>query len=149
MIGNVDVFMLLNSIGIFVWLWLRDRSIYRQDTIENNEGEEMIKILRTEDLNKITDKIVFNYISDLLQYLLKTYEVDSIERFGAIFYIEAKIDFAKYKEFCLSAPLLESRFEWIEDIGNGYVNGCVVIDNDTAINLIGKKYLFEKYITED
>ena len=59
------------------------------------------------------------------------------------------MDFDKFKEFHLSAPLSESRFEWIEDVGNGYVNGCVVIDNDTAINLVGKKELFKDFITED
>lgn len=143
------VSMLLNSFSVSIGMWMCDRSIYWQNTVKTYEGEKMIKIQRALDLKRIKNKYLQKYISDLLQYLFKTYEVDNIERFGAIFYIEAKVDFDKFKEFHLSAPLSESRFEWIEDVGNGYVNGCVVIDNDTAINLVGKKELFKDFITED
>lgn len=102
----------------------------------------MINIQKIEDLKSLDNEFIYNYINDLLEYLLKTYEVDNIESFGAIFYIESKADLLKYTDFFLSAPLCEQRFEWIEDIGNGYVNGCIVIDNDRAINLVGKKEFF-------
>ena len=109
----------------------------------------MIKVQQVQDLVKISDKTAFQYISNLLYSLLKNYKSDNINKFGSIYYIESKADFGEHKAFNLSMPLSEKRFEWIEDIGNGYINGCVVINNGTAINLIGKRYLFEDFITED
>lgn len=108
----------------------------------------MIKVQELKDVKGIKDKFAHDYIKKLLEYLCKTYEVDNIESFGAIFYIESKEDLLRYSDFYLSSPLSEQRFEWVDDIGNGYVNGCVVIDNDRAINLIGKKEYFSEYMEE-
>ncbi len=108
----------------------------------------MIKVQELKDVKSIKDKFAHDYIKNLLEYLFKTYEVDNIESFGAIFYIESTEDLLRYSDFYLSYPLSERRFEWVDDIGNGYVNGCIVIDNDRAINLIGKKEYFLEYMEE-
>lgn len=110
----------------------------------------MIKITKPEDLEKIHDKNVKRYIHILLYYTLNEYKKycpdSSIEEIGAIFLLESKSDFALYSEMGLSLPITEKRFEWIESIENGlYCNGCIVIDNDTAINIIGKREYFENF----
>lgn len=108
----------------------------------------MIKIQELKDVKGIKDKFAHDYIMNLLEYLFKTYEVDNIESFGAIFYIESKEDLLRYSDYYLSSPLTERRFEWVDDIGNGYVNGCIVLDNERAINLISPKEYFTKYMEE-
>lgn len=108
----------------------------------------MIKVQELKDLEGINDKYAHKYIKNLLEYLFKTYEVDSIESFGAIFYIERKEDLLRYSDFYLSSSLSEQRFEWVDDIGNGYINGCVVLDNERAINLISQKEYFTDYMEE-
>ena len=109
----------------------------------------MIKIQKLDDLKLLNDKYAHNYIKNLLNYLFDTYNVDNIENLGVIIFVESKMDLTKYKALNLSLPLSEYIFEWIKDIGNGYINGCIVIDNDTAVNLVGKKKLFKDYITEE
>lgn len=48
------------------------------------------------------------------------------------------------KSFGLSSKITESRFEWIDLIGNDFLDGCIVLNNDRAINIIGKAYYFRK-----
>ena len=52
----------------------------------------------------------------------------------------------KYQAIGLSVPITESRFEWIEEIGHGYSNGCIVLNNEKAINIIAKTALFQERI---
>lgn len=108
----------------------------------------MIKIKCISDLEKIHDEIIKPYISKLLQYILTEYARlcpdSATEEIGAIFIWESKSDYVLYEEMGLSLPLTESRFECIDDIGNGYCNGCIVLDNDRAINIIGKHKFFDK-----
>ena len=108
----------------------------------------MKKIEKYDDLKGIKEEVVYAYIKALLEELFQTYEVDSIEEFGAIFYIEKEEELLQHREFYLSLPLSEQRFEWIDEVGNGYVNGCIVIDNERAINLIGKAEYFTKYMED-
>ncbi|MBR2152419.1 MAG: hypothetical protein IJ944_03930 [Clostridia bacterium] len=109
----------------------------------------MIKIQNLNDVEKIENSHIYNYTQKLLEHLLKTYGVNDIEKFGAIFYIENDNELLNHNELCLSSPLTEQRFEWIEDIGEGYVNGCIVINNDHAIDLIGKSEYFTKHIVKE
>ena len=48
------------------------------------------------------------------------------------------------KMFGLSSKITESRFEWIDLIGNDFLDGCIVLDNDRAINIVGKADYFKK-----
>ena len=106
----------------------------------------MIKIVKPKDLQNISDTEVFPYIHNLLDSLLKEYAAycpnSSIERIGAIFLLERAEDLELYAEMGLCSPVQQNSFEWIEDIG-GYCNGCIVLDTDRAINIIGKKIYFE------
>lgn len=105
----------------------------------------MIIISRLEDVSKIRDKDIKPYITDYVNYLIQTYCAnDSIEAVGAIYYFESIDDFMEYQAIGLSVPITESRFEWIEEIGHGYSNGCIVLNNDKAINIIAKTALFQE-----
>lgn len=105
----------------------------------------MIKITKSDDIAKIIDKAIIPYIESLVSDILKSYSLNrSFESVGGIFFLESEKDFDNYKEFGLSSPLCEDRFEWIEEIGNGYSSGCIVINNDFAINIIGKTEFFNE-----
>lgn len=108
----------------------------------------MIKIAKISDLDNITDTKILPYLKALIEHILSEYEEiccsDSIERFGAIFFIENESDFDMHKEIGLSSPLNEKRFEYIDEIRGDYYNGLIVLDNEKCINLIGKKENFKR-----
>ena len=110
----------------------------------------MIKIAKISDLNNITDTKILPYLKALVEHILFEYEEiccsDSIEKFGAIFFIENESDFDLHKEIGLSYPLTEKRFEYIDEIRGDYYNGLIVLDNERCINLIGKKEYFSKLL---
>ena len=112
----------------------------------------MIKIAKISDLDNITDTKILPYLKALVNHVLSEYEEiccsDSIERFGAIFFIENTSDFDLYKEMGLSSPLNEKRFEYIDEIRSDYYNGLIVLDNERCINLIGKKECFSKLLED-
>lgn len=110
----------------------------------------MIIITKYDDIAKIKDKAIIPYIESLVSDILKAYSLNrSFESVGGIFILESEKDFDNYNEFGLSSPLCEDRFEWIEEIGNGYSDGCIVINNDFAINIIGKTEFFNKGVSEN
>lgn len=106
----------------------------------------MIKLTDLHDLEKISALDIKSYIERLMTDILNQYDENcpdcSFESIGAIYFLEQSSDIQNYTEFGLSSPLCESRFECIEYIGD-YCNGCIVINNDFAINIIGKKEYFE------
>ena len=112
----------------------------------------MIKITNLKDIEKIDDTKILPYLNALVEHILSEYEQiccsNSIERFGAIFFIENTSDFDLYKEMGLSAPLTEKRFEYIDEIRGNYYNGLIVLDNEKCINIIGKKELFSKLLED-
>ena len=108
------------------------------------EEKKMIKIIKPEDINKISEQSIVPYIKDLLNTVQNAYCADdSIEAVGAIYYFETFDDFNKYKDIGLFAPITEDCFEYIIDIGNGYSDGCMAINNDYAINIISKTVYFK------
>ena len=111
----------------------------------------MKKVVSENDLSVIEDGEIVSYIKGLLQILTEAYKDfcpnRSIEAIGTIFVIEQESDFDNFRGFGLSSAIRKSDFEWIVDIENGYFNGCIVIDTDFAINIIGKKEFFRN-ITE-
>lgn len=104
----------------------------------------MIEILTPDNVSKIKDCYIAEYIKNLLTNLLTQTSDCSFETVGGIFYVENEKDFDNYKKFGLSSKITESRFEWIDLIGNDFLDGCIVLDNDRAINIIGKAYYFKK-----
>lgn len=108
----------------------------------------MKKITAREHLKEILDADIYPYIQNLLEYLIKEYSDFcpdfSIEEIGAIYLLESESDFDLYKDMELSSPITESCFEWVETVEHGYCNGCIVIDNDRAINIIRKQEYFNK-----
>ncbi len=105
----------------------------------------MIKITKPDDVSKIKDVSVIPYINNLVSSIINSYCANrSFEAVGAIYFLENKDDIKRYEEMNLSSPLTCERFEWVENIGNGYSDGCVVINNDFAINIIGKTEYFNK-----
>ena len=113
----------------------------------------MIKITRLEHLEQVSEKEIVPYIKNLLEHILEEYEEycpnGSIEEaIGAIYFIDSKRDLDKHLDFGLSMTINESRLEWIEYIGNNFVNSCIVLDNDRAINIIGRREYFEHLMEE-
>lgn len=113
----------------------------------------MIKIANSDDLERITDNKIYPYLKSLFNHIITEYEEIcssdcSIERFGAIYFIESELDFNLYKQMGLSSPLNEKRFEYIDEVRNDYYNGLIVLDNDRCINLIGKKKFFKKLLED-
>ena len=87
----------------------------------------MIEILTPDDVSKIKDCYIAEYIKNLLTNLLTQTSDCSLETVGGIFYVENEKD-----------------FEWINLIGNDFLDGCIVLDNDKAINIVGKADYFRK-----
>lgn len=111
----------------------------------------MIKITQLTDLTKIPDKEIIPYIRQLYERISAEYNdhrPNGIESIGAIFFITSRADLDKYSELGLSMPIDERRFEWIDDIEYGFVDACIVLDNDTAINLIGKRECFDDFMED-
>lgn len=109
----------------------------------------MIKITKPDDILKIKDVSIIPYINCLVSSILNSYCANrSFEAVGAIYFLENEDDIKKHKEMNLTSPLTSERFEWIDDIGNGYSDGCVVINNGFAINIIGKTEFFNKGVSE-
>lgn len=105
----------------------------------------MIKITKYDDIEKIKDNKIIAYIKSLVSDILKAYSLNrSFESVGGIFILESEKDFDDYNELGLSSPLCKDRFEWLEEIGKGYSSGCIAINNDFAINIIGKTEFFNK-----
>ena len=104
----------------------------------------MIEILTPDDVSKIKDCYIAEYIKNLLTNLLTQTSDCLLETVGGIFYVENEKDFDNYKKFGLSSKIIESRFEWIDLIGNDFLDGCIVLDNDRAINIVGKADYFRK-----
>lgn len=105
----------------------------------------MIVITKADDLAKIKENTIIPHIKILLSNIQKAYCPDcSLESVGAIYFLENEKDFDDFKKFGLSFPLCEKRFECIEEICNGYSDGCIIINNDFAINIIGKSEFFNK-----
>ena len=105
----------------------------------------MLTITTLKDVEQVKSPYLAGYIRNLVEHLLKEYHnycADSLEAIGAIFVLEDREDWNLYSEMGLSCPPSESRFEWIEDIGNGFCNGCIVLDNDRGIDIIGKQEHF-------
>lgn len=110
----------------------------------------MIKITKYDDIEKIKDNKIIAYIKSLVSDILKAYSLNrSFESVGGIFVLENEKDFENFKESGLSSLLCEDRFEWIEEIGNGYSDGCIVINNDFAINIIAKTEIFKKGVSDN
>ncbi len=108
----------------------------------------MIRIITLKDVEQIKNPYLAEYVRNLVTRLLTEYRnycADSLEAIGAIFVLEDTEDWNLYSEMGLSVPPEESRFEWIEDIGNGLCNGCIVIDNDRGIDIIGKQEYFKQF----
>ena len=108
----------------------------------------MLKIITQKDVERIDNPYIATYIQNLVDYLFteyKDYCAESLEALGAIFILEDSSDWNLFSEMELPAYPSESCFEWIQDIGNGFCNGCIVLDNDRAIDVIGEKAYFEQF----
>jgi len=108
----------------------------------------VVKITRLEHLEQVPEKKIVPYIAKILECFLEEYKDycpnGSIEAIGAIFFITSKEDLANHSAFGLPNPLEESHIEWKTPIEHGFVTVCVLLDNDKAINIIGKEEYFEE-----
>lgn len=58
--------------------------------------------------------------------------------------MESTEDFKSFCNFGLSSPIIEERFEWFDTVDEEYSDGCIVLDNERAINIIGKTDFFKE-----
>lgn len=65
----------------------------------------MIEILTPDDVSKIKDCYIAEYIKNLLTNLLTQTSDCSLETVGGIFYVENEKDFDNYKKFGLSSKI--------------------------------------------
>lgn len=108
----------------------------------------MIKICSESDLERITEKTVYDYIRTLLTTIIYA-NMDlcpnlSIEEIGAIYFAESTEDLHDFQQFGFITPLAENRFEWFTTFGGIYADGCIILDNDRGMNIIAEKKYFIK-----
>ena len=109
----------------------------------------MILITKQTDLEMIVDNDIKPKINDLLQYYLKEYSTfcaeGTILPLGAIIVLEDNNDWNMLSGYGITLPNNSDDFEWINTFSDGYKNGCIVIDNDRALNIIGKDEFFQRF----
>ena len=111
----------------------------------------MITINNYYDIKKISDPYIFKYVNSLIENIFKEYHcnyADSLKPIGVIFVVESIEDWKLLSENELGLNINNNRFEWIDDIGNAYCDGCIVINNSNAVNIIGKKIYFKDYLED-
>lgn len=108
----------------------------------------MINITTKKDIQKISNIYVRNYVNNLYQHLINTYKEDctdgNIDSIGAIFFVESSEEFKHPKLFGLINPITESSFEYIDEIGEGFSVGIIIINNSFAITIISSSTNFER-----
>lgn len=103
----------------------------------------MIKILNLQDIDKIPEKTVVPYVYSLMKHILNAYDSNSsIESVGAVYFMENENDLNNYQDLGLHGPIQEEIFEYICPINEDYSDGCIVINNDFAINIIARTEYF-------
>ncbi len=112
----------------------------------------MIKISSLKDAEGLRNGKLYPYVSSLLKRILRGYkgfcEKGNIDRVGAIYIVESPADFDDFSSFGLSSPITEKRFEYIIVINDKYCDGCIVLNNDYAVNIIGTKDCFSSFLNE-
>ena len=107
----------------------------------------MKRIVSAGDIGALDDSPVSLLVKTLYHTILTAYIEDcsdlSIEKVGALFIIEKAEDLDDFQGFGLSRPLTEDRIEYCNDYGD-YVDCCIILNNDYAVNLIGNKEYFRK-----
>ncbi len=107
----------------------------------------MKRIVSADDIGTLDDSPVSLLVKTLYHTILATYREDcsdlSIEKVGALFIIEKAEDLDDFQGFGLSRPLTEDWIEYCNDYGE-YVDCCIILNNDYAVNLIGNKEYFRK-----
>lgn len=112
----------------------------------------MIVITKQTDLEMIVDNDIKPKINDLLQYFLKEYSTfcaeGTILPLGAIIVLEDNNDWSMLSAYRITVPKNSYDFEWINTFSDGYKIGCIVIDNDRALNIIGKDEFFNDFMED-
>lgn len=103
----------------------------------------MIIVRTIQEVDNIPVKSVIPYVRSLITNILNAYSSNgSIETVGAVYFLEDQDDVRNYQSLGLHEPVAEELFEYIYPINEEYSDGCIVINNDYAINLIAKTKYF-------
>ena len=109
----------------------------------------MIEIVKANDVLKIPNKEIIPYVENLFSNIINSYSPSSsLEAVGTIYYLEKSEDVDLFEKMGFSFTINLDNFDTIESIDDNYINGCIVINNDFAINIIGKKEYFIKDVTK-
>lgn len=105
----------------------------------------MIEIKTPDDVKKIKDKNIREYVSDFVSDILETNSPNtSLENVGTVFFLEDNSDIEKIAEMGINVPKTVDRYDLIGEVEKDFINACLVINNDFAINIIGQKEFFER-----
>ena len=103
----------------------------------------MIIVRTMQEVDNIPVKSVIPYVRSLITNILNAYSSNgSIETVGAVYFLEGEDDVRNYQALGLHEPIEGEVFEYIFPINDEYSDGCIVINNDFAINLIAKTKYF-------
>lgn len=112
-------------------------------------ASKLIKVTKLKDVSIIENTYVRQQIETLLIYLLNEYKEyctnGSISSIGAIYFAETESELNNHKAFGLVNPLTEPRFESVEEIGEGFSHGIIVVSNDYAISIFSTTEVFNKH----
>ena len=110
---------------------------------DQKEEKKMIIVRTMQEVDNIPVKSVVPYVRSLITNILNAYSSNgSIETVGAVYFLEGEDDVRNYQALGLHEPISEELFEYIFPINEEYSDGCIVINNDYAINLIAKSKYF-------
>ena len=121
--------------------------------LERKEDQErsvdpLIKVSKAEDISKISNTYVRQYVEKLFHHLIDVYKEEctdgNLDSVGAIFCVEAKEKFLQPELFGLVNPVTESSFEYIDEIGEGFSVGTIITNNSFAITIISATTNFER-----
>lgn len=90
-----------------------------------------------------------DYLIQYTQSILSQYQVNSLKKYGCVYYLENQQDIQNYHQLGLRLPLFKTTFEYGERIHftNSHeeiplLHGCYIFNNDFAIDIFGREDIF-------
>lgn len=112
----------------------------------------MIKIVSENELELIETEVIRKYVSFLLKRILTEYKEycanGTISTIGAFYVLESVDELSKFKDMGLCEPITSLSYEWIDEFSLDFCNMSVVLDGNRAINIIGERNIFKRFLEE-
>lgn len=110
----------------------------------------MVKIQCLSDVNHLDiPECIKRYLKKYIQSILSTYQTNTLQKFGCVYFLENRQDTQRYRQMGLQFPLQDAPFEYGELIrlkgSHGetkLLHGCYVFNNDIVIDIFGEPGTF-------